>query len=399
MLRAVGIVMTDSGWQPEMADPLGRARLAEANGSSPLRYSDEEIAETLSRSDQLRAAVINSYGLDDLPAPEALIDGILYKDTLAWLHGKPGCGKSFVALDWAGCVSVGLPWQGRPVTVGPVLYVIAEGVTGLRQRVRAWEDHAGGRTMAAFLPVAVQFLDAIDFHALTGIARDLRPVLIVIDTQARVTVGADENSARDMGTFVAAADKLRQATDACVLFVHHESRSGENMRGSTALEGAAATLIRITKDGSQLRAENVKQKDTAPFDPIRMRLVPRLDSAVVYSHDGLGVTPELAASEQKILDTLRESFGSNGAPASRLLRASALPESSFYRALKRLADLGEVVNLGNKKRTLYVLAEHDAQDVLPSTPNDCHGSTTALTPNSHTPLGVGVSGSSSSSET
>ena len=282
---------------------------------------------------------------------------------------------------------------------GPVLYVIAEGVTGLRQRVRAWEDYTGQRTGVAFLPVAVQFFSPIDRAAVIELAQDIKPVLIVIDTQARVTVGADENSARDMGELVAAADRLRQATGACVLFVHHESRAGENMRGSTALEGAAATIVRITKDGTQLRAENIKQKDAVPFDPIRLRLAARLESAVVCSHDGLGATEELNASEEKILDTLRESFGSNGAPASRLHRASALPESSFYRALKRLADLGEVVNIGNKKRTLYVLREHDTQDVLPTTPNDSHGSTTALTPNSHTPLGVGVGGSNRSSET
>ena len=113
---------------------------------SPLHYSAEEVADNLSRRGQLQAAILNSYSLDGLPAPEALIDGILYHDTLAWLHGKPGHGKSFLALDWAGCVSTGLPWQGRVVTLGPVLYVIAEGVTGLRQRVRAW------RTMPACGP-------------------------------------------------------------------------------------------------------------------------------------------------------------------------------------------------------------------------------------------------------
>jgi hypothetical protein len=334
---------------------------------SPLHYSAGEIAET--RADQLRAAVINTHGLDDLPTPEALIDGILYRDTLAWLHGKPGCGKSFIALDWAGCISLGLHWQDRVITQGPVLYVIAEGVTGLRQRVRAWEDYAGGRTLAAFLPVAVQFLAALDVAAVAEIARDLHAVLIVVDTQARVTVGADENSAKDMGELVAAADRLRQATGACVLFVHHESRAGENMRGSTALEGAAATLIRVTKDGPQLRVENVKQKDAPLFDPIRLRLVPRLESAVIQSHDGVEVTGELSASEQKILDTLRESFGSNGAPASRLHAASGIANTSFYRALTRLARIGAIVNLGSRQRSLYVLAEDAGPPVLPTTTN------------------------------
>lgn len=62
-------------------------------------------------------APVNSYGLDDLPAPEALIDGILYRDTLAWLHGKPGCGKSFIALDWAGASPPACP--GRTASSPP----------------------------------------------------------------------------------------------------------------------------------------------------------------------------------------------------------------------------------------------------------------------------------------
>ena len=159
------------------------------------------------------------------------------------------------------------------------------------------------------------------------VAQDLEPVLIVIDTQARVTVGADENSALDMGELVAAADRLRQATGACVLFVHHEARAGENMRGSTALEGAAATIVRVTKDGPHLRAENIKQKDAPLFDPIRLRVVPRLDSAVVRSHDGVGRSEEMSGSEQAIIDTLRDCLG----PTARPQRGCSTPPESLRR--------------------------------------------------------------------
>lgn len=344
----------------ERLAPVSELVPREPDGSSPLHYSPEEIGESMSRVDQLRAALLGSGDLDSLPAPEAVIDGVLYRDTLAWLHGKPGHGKSFIALDWAGCVSVGLPWQGCVVSSGPVLYVIAEGVTGLRQRVRAWEDYAGCRTTAMFLPVAVQFLAAIDIAAVTQVATELQPVLIVVDTQARVTVGADENSARDMGLFVAAADKLRAATRACVLVVHHESRAGENMRGSTALEGAAATIVRVTKDGTHLDLENPKQKDAPEFETVRLQLVARLDSAVVQSQDAAGMAADRSASEQQVIDALRDMFGTDGAPGSRLAEVIKLPKTTYYRALKALVGKGEVVNIGSKKRTHFVLREHVA---------------------------------------
>lgn len=239
-----------------------------------------------------------------------------------------------------------------------MLYVIAEGVTGLRQRVRAWEDHAGNRIAAEFLPVPVQLLSPVDLAAMIQVAQDAEPVLIVIDTQARVTVSADEDSAKDMGLFVAAIDRLREATRACVLIVHHEPRAGENPRGNTALEGAAATQVRISKDGPHLLMENRKQKDLPEFDPIWLRLVSHLESAVIKSHDGVGLAEELSASEQTILDALGNVFGTGGAPGSQLYEVAKLPKTSYYRALKGLVAAGAVVNEGSNKRTHYVLAEH-----------------------------------------
>lgn len=322
------------------------------------RHPKECTCGAMGRVVQLRNALVSSADLDSLPDPEAIIDGILYRDTLAWLHGKPGCGKSFVALDWAGCVSLGLPWQDHGTQAGTVLYLIAEGVSGLRQRVRAWEDYVSARTGAVFLPVAVQLMAWSELDALIKLAADLAPSLIVIDTQARVTVGADENSAKDMGELVAAADKLRAATRACVLLVHHEARAGENMRGSTALEGAATTQVRVTKDGPHLKIENPKQKDAPEFEPIRVILAPRLDSAVIQGHDGTGLDAELTATEAKLLEVLEDVFGERGAPSGRLLEVAGVPKTSFYRALNRLTTRGTVADLGTPKRPHYVLSKY-----------------------------------------
>ncbi len=104
-------------------------------------------------------------------------------------------------------------------------------------------------------------------------------MLVVLDTQARVSVGLDENSAKDMGALIAAAEQLREACRACVLFVHHEPRVGENLRGSTALEGAAMTAIRAVKEGLQITLTNPKQKEAVEFDPIELALQPVAESA------------------------------------------------------------------------------------------------------------------------
>jgi hypothetical protein len=351
----------------------------------------------ISRLDELRGALLSSAALDQLDDPEPVIDGILFRDSLAWLHGKPGHGKSFVALDWAACVSTGLPWQMHGVTDGQVLYVIAEGVSGLRQRVRAWEDHAHTSIGVTFLPVAIQLLNPADVQAVIMLASELEPVLIVVDTQARVTTGADENSAKDMGELVAAADRIRRATRACILLVHHEARNGENLRGSTALEGAATTLIRVTKDGSVLTVDNTKQKDAPEFDRIRLWLVSRLESVVLSGTEPVGLTGEYTDSEQKILDTLRDSFETTGAPGGKLFDVAAVPKSSYYRALNRLVSTGAVINTGTQKRPHYQLPESTEvpqSHLVPLSPNGI----AVPSPTSHHPFRGGTSGTETPAE-
>lgn len=328
------------------------------------------------RLDALRSLLVDSAGLDDIPPPEPVIDRVLFRDSLAWLHGKPGHGKSFVALDWAGSVSTGRTWHGHPVSnPGGVVYLVAEGVTGVRQRVRAWERVAGATmTGVQFLPVAVQLLSPTDRDAFAALVAELAPALVVIDTQARVTVGADENSAQDMGRLVAAADAIRENTGACVLLVHHEARSGDTLRGSTALEGAAHTLIRTTKDGPTVRVDCTKQKDAEPFSPLLLRLSSHGDGAVLESHSGVGLGGELTPSDLKVLATMRDSFGTTGATSTQLRDTSEVPKSSFYRSLNVLVERGLLANTGSTNRPFYVLSEDTTPKAVPTSPNQSHGS-------------------------
>lgn len=140
------------------------------------------------------------------------------------------------------------------------------------------------------------------------------------------------------------------------------------MRGSTALEGAATTIGRVTKDGPHIRLDCVKQKDVAPFDPILMRLVPHGDSAVLRSHEGVGLAQELTDSEDVILRTMRDSFGTTGAASTSLRDVAELPKSSFYRALNLLVKKGSLTNTGTAKRPFYVLPGHDEGDTVPLSP-------------------------------
>ncbi|WP_349878774.1 AAA family ATPase [Micromonospora sp. HUAS YX12] len=213
----------------ETADPIARRALLDQARAALDALEARSPGQQPSHLDRLRAALLDSAGLDTIPDPEPLIgEDVLFRDSLVWVVGKPGHGKSFVVLDMAAAVGTGEPWQTYPVQQGPVVFLVAEGARGTKKRVRAWETAMGRRMENVyFLPLPVQSTNRAEWDALVELCREIGAVMVVIDTQARVTVGVEENSNTEMGHFVDQAEKLRAASAACVVIVHHIGRNGE----------------------------------------------------------------------------------------------------------------------------------------------------------------------------
>jgi hypothetical protein len=339
------------------------------NGHRP----DERQTAIDRRYLELHAKLVDAEGLRRIPPPEPLVDGWLYRDSLAWLGGKPGHGKTFAAVDLACCVGAGLHWHGHPVKQGKVLYLIAEGAAGLSQRVDAW-SLANGRKVenVVFLPVPVQMMVDVDVAAFRQLLADYPADLVILDTQARVTVGAEENSSRDMGRFVDSLEQVRAASGACILVVHHEPRTGENLRGSTALEGAATTIMRVSKDGQVIEITNPKQKDAPEQDPFSLALTP-LGTSAILSHDAVGISSFTTESEMALLAVLRDSFGTRGATKTELRDAAGQPKTTYYRSVNALLSKGLVRESKDGRSTVYTLAMDDEQVPIPTSPTESHG--------------------------
>jgi len=298
--------------------------------------------------DRLDLALIRIDQLEALKPPEPIVEDWLFSNSLAWLGGRPGGGKTFLAVDLACAVSAGQLWHNKRTRRGRVLYVIAEGAHGLAARVRAWE---WARNCLAgdliFLPIAVQLTpNSETLEPFVRLVTEQKPDMIVIDTQARVTEGMEENSSRDMGLFVAALERVRQASKACVLIVHHEPRSGENLRGSTALEGAATTVMRTAKEprSSIVKVECRKQKDVEEQEPITLDLVTAPNKSAVLCGMMSHQLGPISQDQQDILQVLAEfprglyasSVGSN-------LGWTREKRSSVQLMLRQLHERGMVV--------------------------------------------------------
>jgi len=202
----------------------------------------------------------------DLNADEFLVDGILPSQGLATLYGPPKSYKSFVGVDVALAVAQGVPWGGREVKQGPVVYVAGEGVAGLRKRVKGFRMHHGidGRDVPFFLVSARLNLGAAvgDTTALVTAVRGVlgaqQPALVVIDTLSRMLAGQSEN-AEGMFNFVNNAEALSEALGCVVLAVHHEGKNADaGMRGSSNLLGAVVAAIRVRRTADRQAALTVE---------------------------------------------------------------------------------------------------------------------------------------------
>jgi hypothetical protein len=232
-------------------------------------------------ADALLAELLDTSALDNMPTLEPLVGDLLHLDSLARIIGPSGHMKSFVTIDLAAHIGTGKPWHGHHVRQGTVVYLVAEGHRGIRKRIRAWEKHHGLRMdNVLFLPRPVQARGP-EWDTWIEAMRRLAPSMIVIDTQARVSVGVEENSNTELGIVIERLDDLRRATGACVLVIHHTGHIGEHGRGASAAKGALQSEMHVSKKGENARNIIVtlkvgKQKDDEESGDIQfgLRVVP-----------------------------------------------------------------------------------------------------------------------------
>jgi len=311
----------------------------------------------------LAGQLLTRAELAHLPQPEPLIAGTLDRATVAVLGGYTGSLKSFTALAMACSVATGVPWLGRTTTVtGPVLYIAAEGASGLNTRIAAWEQHHATEVEELFtLPMPVSLLDYTLTAELVEVVRVHQPALVVVDTLARCLVGGDENSARDVGVAVDAIYRLRDAGGSTVLIVHHAGLDKNRLRGSTALESGVDTVYLADGTAERVRLRRTKRKEGPVEDDlyVGLRRVDGTGSGVIMemsqAEDGGGT--ELPDSQRQLLAVMRNSFGTTGATGAQLRESTELPRTTYYAALNKLIDKGLVVNSGTLKRPFYELPE------------------------------------------
>ncbi len=315
------------------------------------------------------------YTVADLavfPPVEWLVPGYLAARELTVLWGKGGTYKSFAALAWAARLEE------------PVVYIAAEGASGIQARLWAWMKHHGRRDLPDLhvMPsnLNVHHKDEVTSwnEAVRDYLAERKPALVVVDTLARNFVGGSENNPQDMGEFVDGLERVRREHEAAVVVIHHSTKEGDTERGTESLRNASFASFKLIKAGGTGRAADVKcdrMKDAEFPPPVRVSLVkvdlPELgpgESSLVFDWP---VSPpnspppeqaergekrgEISPPQRKLLK--RAMGAKEGAKAAELAQALGIQRNNVYRKVKPLLESGMLLAEGSSRDLRYVATE------------------------------------------
>jgi AAA domain len=267
------------------------------NIATPISSADEFFARLNAEKERGEADLVSRFKLVDWndiafdPNEEWRVEDVLPTRGFGLIYGKPRSFKSFVAMDLVLHVILGVPWAGKRVEKGMVVYIAAEGAAGMMKRVSAHQAKHEVPRGAFALVKAAPNLGAGDGDLAALIAAvesaGINPGLIVIDTASKSIGAAEENSA-GMAAFVLNAGKLAGHFDCLVLGVHHVGLGEDAQkrpRGWSGLGGALDVQILCERPGDEKRTRLTVQKLKDEEDGVCFEA--RL-SRVIIGHDKHG---------------------------------------------------------------------------------------------------------------
>jgi hypothetical protein len=265
-------------------------------------------------------------------APRYLVKGIIPDIGMVVVWGPPKCGKSFFVFDLVAHVAAGWGYRGRRVKQCPVVYFALEGQQGFTGRIEAFRLEHGVANIPFYLSADRIVLPQDGAAVVKSIREefpDVRPGIVVLDTLNRSIVGS-ENDPADMGSYVRAADMIREAFNCVVIIIHHCGVEGTRPRGHTSLTGAADAQLAVNRDAAGNVVAKVEwMKDGPEGDEI----VSSLEQVTVGTDDdGEAITSCIIRDAEKSAIKGKEKVTGAAAIALRILHDT-------------LADIGEIPHL------------------------------------------------------
>jgi hypothetical protein len=305
-----------------------------------------------------------TYTLDDIETfsdIKWLVQNVLQCSTSSLLYGDSNTGKTFIGLDIALRMAMGMTWQGRKVQAGRVLYIYAEGKLGLKPRWQAWKKHFNGTATdnISFIPCPVHLIGNKDELTRTVESLPDKPVLVIVDTFSMCAPDTNENAANEVSRVLEVANYIKRTYSSHVMIVHHAGKNGD-YRGSAAFKGNIDTMIELKRDDndSPICLHCKKQRDGSYFNDIWLELktveigynettMEPITSCVVVGTDKRD-REHTGTLSQQLLSILVEA-GNNGLTYTEWLQLSGLKKNQFNENRTKLVGLSEVTLYADKR--------------------------------------------------
>jgi hypothetical protein len=327
-----------------------RGRGKGANGSSP-----EYQGSPLSRKNRF----MSFSQLRNCPPAKPVVEGVFYANQEHVVFGPQGSAKTQIVLDAALHVVHHKEWMGRGVTPGAVVYVCGEGGgKPLANRIEAWlqfheiEDHQIVDDLLKVTEQPVYLLENGDVSELLRLVGDEPVVLIIIDTLSANFGKGDENSPADMSAFCNAVRRIRLATGAGVVVIHHTGHHDTTRpQGSNKIRRDFDIELLVDRDANDERlfgligGGNLKSRNTSPTDMIAYRLenvtLPELDHFGNHYTSIVAVPTDEAPSFSPTASQTQR-FGKNQVKVLKSLRCHAADAKDGDEVLISSADWVDV---------------------------------------------------------
>jgi len=236
------------------------------SGSALDKLLKESASKPVPRSRFYFEDVIEQEEGKDVPF---LIPGLIPDATTVLLVGAKGTFKSFIAQHLLMCLAARVDTFSVPSRAGSTFYGAHEGRNDMRRgRRQAWEivNEKRGEKYPFYIATAPRIFSTEECEEFREQIRSrlragsTKIAAIALDTVAKCMAGLDENSAQDIGQFVAFCDSLVTEFECPVIALHHTAKSGaRGARGSGALEAGFGTVLDIARaDKSKVVAVTVR---------------------------------------------------------------------------------------------------------------------------------------------
>lgn len=283
------VIVPDAGLEQEAAElskkyqvsfiqmPDGWTRNSDVNDLER-RFGIEAVEELLAKS-KIEASDSNEYPLDiifgdeisrSFVPPDELVEGLLVQGELAMIFGDSNSGKTFLMIDMAAAISRGTEWLGRKTERGVVVYLATESPASVRMRLQGYQIHNDvDLSNFAIVTTPVNLFDSdVDTNKIIQTIKKIESSrgekvrLIVGDTLARLSAGANENSGEDMGLVLRRVERLQRQCESTVVLIHHVGKNvALGARGWSGVRAAIDTELEVIVESTARCLEVKKQRD------------------------------------------------------------------------------------------------------------------------------------------